>query len=1002
MKMSQHRYFAEDYVAEGYTLDVIEASQYVASGYVNAGYFVRTQFLEDVELAVTSSVTADLTEKTATEANAAISSSFSASCNTGLLLTATSSVSSTASVSSTVSKTVSITSNVRSTASVSSTVAKTVSASADFGALFSPSMTVGTIKVITATLVSNVSLNATVSKIASNQAVLSNIINLSLQGAKTVGFISSTLPTTFAQTSTVNKTAPTGATLSTAFTTTATPGTYLRVVATLSSNFSLSANRWILSTRPVTWERINSTSSFSTSEKKYGSGSLQLWNAGARARSSDIHPSPPSTVSMLSGSTEAYGWIPADTDFAFEVWIKFETDHLVTNDTRYIKYGWVSSATGSEGYDPLFTTSDSSSIFQIGENGGKPQAIYYETDNSTHRTLYGGVSSTGYSSGWNHVGLKRVSGTVYLTLNNATIDSQSYSDRIGFPSTTNHYNNLELLNYDQLSSGDIFYDSLHFQIGKGTYTGYSSDPAGSGTIHTVVLEGFNGSFADDLAVTLEGAATLTSSSTLTANAVYAADAISLVASAGTLTATVGFLESASATVNVVATVSGTGLRTRNPGALTQSTASTVGVSAVKQTDTSSSANLAFTTQIDGGAVKMTGSTFDAVATNISIVVKIADFFVNVDNTFTQTATVHIVAGASATLPATFTQSTSETLFKSYNATLSTASTVVATVNKIVSPSSSQSVAFTQTANGDRIRFGASTPGVVASILATPNGLIDYSAALSSAVTVSTTVSRFRSFASAITSNATLTSSPIISVSAGASVSSSFSVTADNGRLRDGPCDFDSILSTIFVVAKIGDFLIDADVISSISISAVKTTDINIDCPTTSTVTALVGVIKQGASTQASTFTQVAQGHTNITATADVGVVVSVTSTANYIAGHSATLSGAGGFVISAVATRNYEITASSAFALTTDGERIRTVTSTVSSVVSTSINAGKLVEIESQINTISSFTILAKVIDVNAIVYIIPAESREYSIISENKEFTVASEDREHTINGDG
>ena len=77
------------------------------------------------------------------------------------------------------------------------------------------------------------------------------------------------------------------------------------------------------------------------------------------------------------------------------------------------------------------------------------------------------------------------------------------------------------------------------------------------------------------------------------------------------------------------------------------------------------------------------------------------------------------------------------------------------------------------------------------------------------------------------------------------------------------------------------------------------------------------------------------------------------------------------------------------------------MTSTASSAFSVSINAGMLAEFASEINTISSLTIVGKTIDVNAIVYTIQSETREYSIILENKEFTVASEDREYTIIGD-
>ena len=158
--MSVTRYIESGYVEAGYFEVIVEPDVYVVPGYVAAGYATGTEYQ------TAFSLTADLTEVTATEASATLTSQASVSCIGGIanIVDAT----------------------LSSNFSTSTQPVKTVDASVTFGALFSPTFVIGAVKRIVASLFSTVSMSATVSKFTGNEATLSNIISLSLQGIKQV------------------------------------------------------------------------------------------------------------------------------------------------------------------------------------------------------------------------------------------------------------------------------------------------------------------------------------------------------------------------------------------------------------------------------------------------------------------------------------------------------------------------------------------------------------------------------------------------------------------------------------------------------------------------------------------------------------------------------------------------------------------------------------------------------------------------------------------------
>lgn len=981
--MSITRYIVDGYVEAGYYEVIVEPDVYVVPGYVAAGYATGAEYQ------TAFSLTADLTEVTATEASATLSSQFSVSANGGLSEDLDSLT-------------------LNSSFDATTNAVKTVDAQADFGALFSPTFVIGAIKKIDATLSTAISMSATVSKFTGNEATLSNIISLSLQGVKQVDAnatpsASSSLTATATGIFILGSSSSSGDNLSSTFTISVTPGNFIRTSASLTQNFILFTSKWPNRGRPVSWTKwFYSSNNFSTSsytgtniafsstEKKYGTHSLQFKNQDYRVASSGLD----------IGYTTNNVFIPYinhNQNFVFEFWAKMENDNYgLTNNV-------VASLTNTPSTPNLPGNYDSpgtNSAFVIGAKSDYITAKFRDIENATFREL--SDSSTNWGSGWHHIVLRRYnSNTVELRVDNSVVDTYTYTGRIGGSTTSmTQYNRLVLYSWDQVpSGGDTFFDGVHFQLDSSTYTGYSSNPAGSGTEDTLVLANFDNNFDDDLGLTLEASATLEASGG-TVTAVGGVFGITATLTATTsISADVEKVVTVSSSPTITASISATATRIKQ---LTSTVSSqfTTSATAVKTTDTSSSPSIAFTTSIDGNAVRDADCDFDAIATQLTAVSKIGDFLINADVTASLTATAITTASAQATLESAVSVSVSETLFKSYEATLQTTTTVNCVNNVVVDPAASLSSAFTQTTAGDRIRFGTSSLSSVVNLVVETNPIKNAVATLTSSFNQpSMDFVRIRPFASSVTVEATLTADGIKTVNPSiGTIQSAFTTSIDGNAVRGAVGDFDAIATQLTAAAKIGDFLIDADVVSTVSCDAVKKTGNVIELVSTATVTADYGITKQFASTHSSSITVVAEGTTNLLGAADLDSTTSVTVDAVKTVEAGANLTGTGGFNVTAVATRNNEIIMSSSFTQNTVGKRIRFGVTSAASAVTVQITAGKLVSEGSTINTVATVVASVRVINIDDIVYTIPAETREFSIVSEDREHDITQENREYTL----
>lgn len=521
--------------------------------------------------------------------------------------------------------------------------------------------------------------------------------------------------------------------------------------------------------------------------------------------------------------------------------------------------------------------------------------------------------------------------------------------------------------------------------------------------NTDLLLHFDNDFTDDsrFSSTVDPEADITAVSTFTASFGGLFNVSADISSQASITADVDATKGADATLSSNVSLTATALRIQEGNSTANSNLS-VSANVNKITDVNSTSNLAFTTTFDVNVIRDAECDFDSIATQLSAASKIGDFLVAFDSNFATTATANITTDIDDTLSSAFELNASETtLFKAFDAALTQESFVVVVAVKTTDTNSTQSSAFTQTGSGDRIRFGVSTITSNANLVVETAPLRDAEADLISSFTQPlTTTLTIKQLESASSSTFTQVTDAIKAVNAAGNLVSQFTQTTDVNRTRDFGCDFDSVATQVSAVAKIGDFLIDADVVTSLTATARKTTGNVIANDIEFTLTADFGIIKQGASIQSSAMSLVGSGTTNIVGEADLDSEINVSATAIKAVEAQASFGGAGGFAITAVATRNNEIQTSTTATMVVDAVRFRLATSSMDSAISTVISAGKRVESASSINTTISVVADVRIIVTDAIVYNIPAETREFTVVAETREYTIVEETREYTIKG--
>ena len=551
--------------------------------------------------------------------------------------------------------------------------------------------------------------------------------------------------------------------------------------ATLNSTASLTStpieyrSKWLGATRPIDFSvvRWNPNSeawvsdtnfSFDSSVKKYGTHSLKLHeHTGFTHR---------------SAKTETLGLGVSDRgkDWAVDFW--FQTDYVDADENAMLSVSSNSSNNPFPGYqeDPGSVTSDFD--FVVYHDGGR---LKLRAQNNSG-TFILGSSSASYdisSNTWYHIQVIYDQSASTLTLKRGTNTVATLSGSFDNYWTGN--TSLFLHNPQQSANpagsvySDFFFDELHFRVGNNDINsaGYSYGDFDD----TRVLAHFDGNFNDDLAVELDGAATIDS--------------------VASVSATLGGTINASATLNT------------NAGFTLNAVATKVGETVL---------NVVASATISGDRVRIADSTQNSAFGIAADALRIRTASATLSGTGGFAVDAVLTRKADAELTATFGLTATGTTNKLGEADLSTQ--------------------FSTSIVGDRIRLGSSTQNATTSLTSTgvanrnTSAVLDTNAGfvitavatkvgetqLDAVATMSTTGDRFRGVTATITATAsasavptrispividadcssTLTATPVVTRSASSTLTAEHTLTALTGAVFQGSATLPGFTAVISV------------------------------------------------------------------------------------------------------------------------------------------------------------------------------------------------------------
>ena len=1027
--MSEIRYIESGYIEAGY-FEVIQVSdaislsatssisctaeafiadeRYIEEGYIEAGYFEVTKYLEETELTSSATISASLTELVGVthEASASLSGAFSQSTDAGKIL----------------------------------------QGSANFGGLFSPSLIVGVLKTSAVDVMDpQFDLSVTVSKFTGNEATLDNIISLSLQGNRYADFASS-LSSDFAQSTTPSRQRVTDSTLSTTTSLTATANTNVDVTAPLTVQSTVTADVIAL-TKTFAFNRINNLDLYVHSTS---AGSNNTYNTlYTPGNAVDAAEADFSTDDVFFGNSSYRFYSLTDTkhlmsdtlggdiaqgdNFYIEFWRKTDGDFFSHNGnnnpalTAFISSRYDRDININEAAFQQYFGQSSNTAIEFGWESSTAKAKVRFSDGTTTTLTTTSTFSTG---NWQRWRLYRVNNVISFNVTRwtgTTYPEYTGSNAYTTYSASNVTNNkaistsskrlflqpgFSLFNF----SGKVYFDNTIVKLGHDngiikdiTSVSNFPDPADftaneqlNSYDDTAAYYKFENTLDDYTPVVYNETIELTvNAAQITAFGYNATGSVSM-ESVASVTADIDIIKPGSAVLSSSfdSIQNGTRLRFADSTQNTQADV-TAAVNIISGTDATLTSQATLTADV--GKILQGDIDTDSIASVLTVIAKISDFFINCDvvvSTVTD-AVKTAVFDADVNSEATVT-SNETTLFKTFDATLNTQfipsfSTVVIRDGGAIL---TDDVSVIVTTTGSKIAGFDAVLSALCSSEVEPNPIKDVEVAVNSEFSTTAAVDRIRAFASDISTQATLTSAPIKSVTAEGDFETAITTSIDGIRIRFADIDTDSIATQLSAVAKIGDFILDIDAVASLEADVSVTTGNVIVQEATSTIECEPLRIQQLEADVNSIATLTSAPIKGVVAELGMESVFETDVDAVKTIEATATLSGTGGFLISVRAIRNNEIDLISTFAQDTQGIRKRFADATCDAVVTAETTASRLVSVGSVINTVASTSSTVRVIQIDEIVYVVPAESREYTVFAETKEYAVKKETREYTIPG--
>jgi hypothetical protein len=420
----------------------------------------------------------------------------------------------------------------------------------------------------------------------------------------------------------------------------------------------------------------------------------------------------------------------------------------------------------------------------------------------------------------------------------------------------------------------------------------------------------------------------------------------------------------------------------------------------KITDVESNQSCSSAVTADASVIRDAQITTEALATQLTAVVRLAGLFADDLVIATLSADAVVTRSAESLLlsSAALVADNFRVRFNSIDAASEFTTVVQGFVGKIAD--SNMSALFAQTTDANRFRDNTATLNAVSELTATVNNLGKIESSLFNAATVIIEAVKITSTNTNANIIATLAASTDISLTKDYQIAMSAEFTDSfNVEKRVGTSAFlTAFASKLTVAVKQTVTDLDVEVMSTLSASAVKTTDIEADVTSTSSQTALATKTASAESAQSSEFTQTADGIKAVFGSADLTAFAFKLAAAVKTAGISISTNTSATMTVSAVKTASINSSLDSTATVAVSIQRIRSAESALISNFTQISNVGFLASAQISIASAMSFVSEVREIHVEEIVYVIPGEIGEYEITSETRLHTIGSESREYII----
>ena len=542
---------------------------------------------------------------------------------------------------------------------------------------------------------------------------------------------------------------------------------------------------------------------------------------------------------------------------------------------------------------------------------------------------------------------------------------------------------------------------------KGNTYGYSTSastlsvptsPRQNGP-NVICLYHFDNNVNDDVSLVQTASAGLTSVSAISGSANGSFGINSVLQSTATLSATISHIEGADLTAFGQALLTVEILRIQQLEIDLESQFS-VSCQDSKVTDIESNQSCNSSVNVEISAIRNAQIATEALATQLTAVVRLAGLFA--DDVVTATLSADAVVTRSAVSlsvsNASIVTDNFRVRFNSINAVSEFTNVVQGFVGVV--GASDMSGVFAQTADANRFRDNTVTLNAVSELSATGNNLGKIEGALFDAVSMTIVAVKITSASATANTTAAVTANTDISLTKTYQSAMSAEFTDSFiAEKRVGTFAFlTAFASKLTVAVKQTVTDLDVNVVSTMSVSAVKTTSVTANFANTTTQSTIAVKTARAISNQSSDFAQTITAIKAVFGSADLSAFAFELVAAVKTAGISISTNTAATMTVSAVKTASINSSLDSSATVTATILRIRSAQSSLNSNFAQSSTVGYLASAEITIASAMTFVSEVREIHIEEIVYVIPGEIWEYEITSETRLQVIGSESREYII----